>query len=50
MINLNAVQKEFEVKDHLERPFLNVKMINLNRKKLPLNKRLVVKNKALKAK
>lgn len=28
---LNAVLKEFEVKDHMERPFLNVKMIDLNR-------------------
>lgn len=42
---LNAVLKEFEVKDHIERPFLNVKMIDLNRKTLPLYKRLDDKNK-----
>lgn len=41
---LNAVLKEFEVKDHLERPFLNVKMIDLNRTTLPLYKRLDEKN------
>ncbi len=44
---LNAVLKEFEVKDHIDRPFLNVKMIDLNRKTLPLYKRLDDKNKAL---
>jgi hypothetical protein len=44
---LNAVLKEFEVKDHIERPFLNVKMIDLNRKTLPLYRRLDDKNKAL---
>jgi len=37
---LNAALKEFEVKDHLERPFLKVKMIDLNRTTLPLYKRL----------
>lgn len=42
---LNAVLKEFEVKDHVERPFLNVKMIDLNRQTLPLYKRLDDKNK-----
>ncbi|QXP56213.1 hypothetical protein H0I25_00015 [Cellulophaga sp. HaHa_2_95] len=45
---LNAVIKEFEVKDHGKRPFLNVKMINLNRQTLPFYKRLDDKNKALK--
>lgn len=44
---LNAVLKEFEVKDHIERPFLNIKMIDLNRKTLPLYKRLDDKNKTL---
>lgn len=44
---LNAVLKEFEVKDHIERPFLNVKMIDLNRKTLPLYKRLDEKNKSI---
>jgi len=44
---LNAVLKEFEVKDHIERPFLNIKMIDLNRKTLPLYKRLDEKNKAI---
>ena len=37
---LNAVLEEFEVKDHREQPFLKVKMIDLNRKTLPLYKRL----------
>lgn len=41
---LNAVLKEFEVKDHIERPFLNIKMIKLNRKTLPLYRRLDEKN------
>lgn len=41
---LNAVLKEFEVKDHSERPFLKVKLMNLNRKTLPLYKRLDEKN------
>lgn len=44
---LNAVLKEFEVKDHINRPILNVKMINLNRLTLPLYKRLDYKNKAI---
>lgn len=39
--------KEFEVKDHIERPFLNIKMIDLNRQTLPLYKRLDDKNKKL---
>ena len=37
---LNAVLKEFEVKDHIDRTFLNVQMIDLNRTTLPLYKRL----------
>ena len=41
---LNAVLKEFEVKDHIERPFLKIKMIDLNRKTLPLYRRLDEKN------
>ena len=41
---LNAILKEFEVKDHIERPFLNIKMIDLNRQTLPLYKRLDEKN------
>lgn len=44
---LNAVLKEFEVKDHIERPFLNIKMIDLNRQTLPLYKRLDEKNKTI---
>lgn len=43
---LGAVLKTFEVKDQ-NRPFLNIKMINLNRQTLPLYKRLDTKNKAL---
>lgn len=43
---LNAVIKEFEVKDTIDRPFLNVKMTNLNRQTLKLYKRLDDKNKA----
>ncbi len=43
---LNAVLKEFEVKDHSERPFLNIKMIDLNRNTIKLYKRLDDKNKA----
>ena len=45
---LNAVLKEFEVKDHIERLFLNVKMIDLNRTNLLLYKRLDEKNKNIK--
>ena len=41
---LDAVMKTFEVIDHLERPFLNVKMIDLNRNTLKLYKRLDDKN------
>lgn len=41
---LNAVFKEFEVKDHGEQPFLKIKMIDLNRRTLPLYKRLDEKN------
>jgi hypothetical protein len=44
---LDAILKEFEVKDHSNRPIINVKMINLNRQTLPLYKRLDEKNKAL---
>lgn len=44
---LDAVLKEFEVKDHINRMIINVKMINLNRQTLPLYKRLDIKNKAL---
>jgi hypothetical protein len=44
---LDAVLKEFEVKDHSNRMIINVKMINLNRQTLPLYKRLDDKNKAL---
>jgi hypothetical protein len=43
---LNAVLKEFEVTDHIERPFLNIKMIDLNRTTLKLYERLDRKNKA----
>lgn len=43
---LDAVLKEFEVKDHSNRMIINVKMINLNRLTLPLYKRLDDKNKA----
>lgn len=35
---LNAVLKEFEVKDYREQPFLKIKMIEHNRKNLPLYK------------
>jgi hypothetical protein len=45
---LDAVLKEFEVKDNSNRMIINVKMINLNRQTLPLYKRLDDKNKALK--
>ena len=31
-IRLNAVIKEFEVKDHIDQPFLKIKMIDLNKK------------------
>lgn len=44
---LNAVLKEFEVKDHREQPFLKIKMIDLNRITLPLYKRLDDKNKTV---
>lgn len=44
---LDAVLKEFTVKDHINRPILNVKMINLNRQTLPLYKRLDDKNKTI---
>jgi len=44
---LDAILKEFEVKDHINRPILNVKMINLNRQTLKLYKRLDEKNKAI---
>ena len=35
----------FEVKDHRNKKFLEVKMIDLNRQTLPLNKKLDDKNK-----
>ncbi|QZK91571.1 hypothetical protein K5V07_14100 [Flavobacterium sp. CHNK8] len=44
---LDAVLKEFEVKDHSNRMIINIKMINLNRQTLPLYKRLDEKNKAI---
>lgn len=44
---LNAIRNEFEVKDTMNRPFLKVKNIDLNRKTLPLYKRLDVKNRAI---
>ena len=44
---LDAILKEFEVKDHSNRMIINVKMINLNRQTLPLYKRLDEKNKAI---
>jgi hypothetical protein len=44
---LDAVLKEFEVKNHSKRPIINVKMINLNRQTLPLYRRLDEKNKAI---
>ena len=44
---LNAVLKEFEVKDHIDRTFLNVKMIDLNRTTLPLYRRLNKKKRIL---
>jgi len=44
---LNAVIKEFVVKDNIDRPFLNIKRTDLNRKTLPLYKRLDDKNKAI---
>ncbi|WP_425629795.1 rolling circle replication-associated protein [Cellulophaga lytica] len=45
---LNAIMKEFDIKDQNKKPFLNIKMINLNRQTLPLYKRLDDKNKAIK--
>lgn len=39
--------KEFEVKDHREQTFLKIKMIDLNRRTLPLYKRLDEKNKKI---
>ena len=44
---LGAILKEFEVTDHGKKPFMNIKMINLNRQTLPLYKRLDDKNKAI---
>ena len=43
---LEAVKKEFEVKNHRGQPFLKIKMVDLNRRTLPLYKRLDEKNKA----
>ncbi len=45
---LNAVRGEFTVKDTLDRTFLRVKSIDLNRKTLPLYRRLDEKNIQLK--
>ena len=39
--------KEFDVKYHLERPFLNVKLIDLNKETQPHYKGLDNKNKEL---
>ena len=44
---MDAVIKEFEVKNHSNRPIINVKMINLNRQTLKLYRRLDEKNKAI---
>lgn len=44
---MGAVLKEFEVKDQNKKPFLNVKMIDLNRNTLPMYKRLDEKNKTI---
>ncbi|MAW95962.1 hypothetical protein [Leeuwenhoekiella sp.] len=44
---LNAVLKEFELKDHGKMPYMNVKMIDLNRQTLPMYRRLDDKNKAI---
>lgn len=45
---LDAIRGEFEVKDTMNRPIIRVKSIDLNRKTLPLYKRLDEKNLALK--
>ncbi|MCR9226337.1 MAG: hypothetical protein NXH90_02795 [Flavobacteriaceae bacterium] len=45
---LNAVRGEFTVKDTMDRTFLRVKSIDLNRRTLPLYKRLDDKNMQLK--
>ena len=45
---LNAVRGEFKVKDFLNRTFLTVTSIDLNRRTLPLYKRLDDKNKTIK--
>lgn len=45
---LKAIRGEFKVKDTMERTFLEVKSIDLNRRTLPLYKRLDDKNKAIK--
>jgi hypothetical protein len=44
---MGAVLKEIEIKDQNKQPFLNIKMINLNRHTLPMYKRLDEKNKAI---
>lgn len=41
---MGAVLREMEIKDHSNRPFLKLKMINLNRSTLPMYKRLDDKN------
>jgi hypothetical protein len=43
---MGAVLKEIEIKDQNKHPFLNIKMINLNRQTLPMYKRLDDKNKS----
>ena len=45
---LNAIRGTFKVKETMERTFLEVKSIDLNRRTLPLYKRLDDKNKAVK--
>ena len=41
---LNSIKKTFELKDQSDRPFLNIKIIEVNRQTLPLYKRLDDKN------
>ena len=44
---LNAIEKNYELRDDNGRKFLDVKLINLNRHTLPLYKRLDEKNKEI---
>ena len=44
---LNAIAKNYELRDDNERKFLDVKLINLNKHTLPLYKRLNAKNKEI---